>query len=66
MKFQFVEKNRSSFPVKKMCHSLNVSQSGYYRWRKAPISPGKQENRKTQESHKRDLSTHTKAWLAAR
>lgn len=38
MRFQFVEKNRSSFPVKKMCHVFGVSLSGYYRWLKAPIS----------------------------
>jgi len=44
MKFKFIEKNRSSFPVKKMCHILKVSQSGYYRWRKAPLSSLKIEN----------------------
>ena len=31
MRFFFVENHRSSFPVKKMCHVLRVSQSGYYR-----------------------------------
>jgi putative transposase len=44
MKFEFIENNRSSFPVKKMCHMLKVSQSGYYRWRKAPLSSLKIEN----------------------
>ena len=43
MKFQFIERNRSSFPVKKMCQVLEVSQSGYYHWRKAPDSPRKAE-----------------------
>lgn len=38
MIFHFIERNRSSFPVKKMCHVLEVSQSGYYRWMKAPVS----------------------------
>lgn len=38
MKFQFIESNRSSFPVKKMCQVLNVSQSGFYYWRAAPVS----------------------------
>ena len=46
MKFKFIENKRSSFPVKKMCHMLNVSQSGYYRWRKAPLSSQKIENKK--------------------
>ena len=44
MKFKFIKNNRSSFPVKKMCHVLKVSQSGYYRWRKAPLSSLKIEN----------------------
>ena len=43
MIFQFIERNRSSFPVKKMCHVLEVSQSGYYHWRKAPVSARKAE-----------------------
>lgn len=38
MKFQFIKENRSSFPVKKMCHVLKLSLSGYYRWWKAPLS----------------------------
>ena len=44
MKFKFIEKNRLSFPVKKMCHVLQVSQSGYYRWRKALLSSLKLED----------------------
>jgi len=38
MRFQFIKENRSSFPVKKMCHVLKLSQSGYYRWSTAPVS----------------------------
>lgn len=30
MKYEFIKNNRSSFRVKKMCHWLNVSLSGYY------------------------------------
>ncbi|MDY0045204.1 MAG: hypothetical protein RBS82_11155, partial [Syntrophales bacterium] len=33
-----IKENRSSFPVKKMCHVLNLSLSGYYRWCTAPVS----------------------------
>jgi len=43
MIFHFIERNRSSFPVKKMCHVLEVSQSGFYRWMKAPVSNQKAE-----------------------
>ena len=46
MRFLFIENNRSSFPVKKMCHVLQVSLSGYYRWRQAPMSPRALRNEK--------------------
>lgn len=44
MRYQFIKENRSSFPVVKMCQTLNVCSSGFYRWLKAPFSPRKQEN----------------------
>ncbi len=44
MRYQFVKKNRSSFPVKKMCQILKVSPSGFYRWRKTPQSPRANQN----------------------
>ena len=44
MRYQFVQQNRSSFPVMKMCQVLKVSQSGYYRWRKNPLSVRKVRN----------------------
>jgi len=34
MKYEFIEINRSSFRVMKMCQALKVSLSGYYAWRK--------------------------------
>ncbi len=46
MKYRFIQSNRSLFPVKKMCHVLQVSKSGYYRWTQAPESTWKQENRR--------------------
>ena len=44
MRYRFVQENRSSFPVMKMCQVLKVSQSGYYRWRKNPLSVRKVRN----------------------
>lgn len=38
MRFQFIHANRSSFPVKKMCHVFKLSLSGYYRRCTAPLS----------------------------
>jgi len=58
MKFNFIEKNRLSFPVKKMCHMLKVSQSGYYRWRKAPLSSLKIENERLDARIKELFSEH--------
>ena len=43
MRFQFIKGNRSSFPVKKMCHVLKTSPSAYYRWRTPSFSPRRSE-----------------------
>jgi len=58
MKYRFIEKNRSSFPVKKMCHTLQVTPSGFYRWEKAPLSKRKHENIKIKERVKEIFSAH--------
>ena len=44
MTYTFIESNRSTFQVKKMCHVFQVSPSGYYRWFKAPQSDRAVEN----------------------
>ena len=58
MKFKFIENNRSSFTVKKMCHVLKVSQSGYYHWRMAPLSSRKIEKELLQERIKGLFAQH--------
>lgn len=45
MTFQFIEANRSSFPVKKMCQTLGVSRSGFYAWLSRPESKRSVENK---------------------
>jgi putative transposase len=55
MTYLFIKENRSSFPVKKMCQVLQVSQSGYYRWLKSPHSPRKEEKIKDQRANKGNL-----------
>lgn len=46
MKYQFVQKYRSKFSVKEMCHALQISRSGYYSWLKNPKSKQTIENEK--------------------
>lgn len=49
MRYQFVKDNRNSFSVVKMCQTLNVCSSGFYRWLSTPISPRKVETTKIRE-----------------
>ena len=45
MRFQFMENQRDEFPVTRMCEVLDVSPSGYYVWRKRPVSAREMANR---------------------
>jgi len=44
MKYRYIEKQRLFFGVEKMCRALQVSSSGYYRWRKGDESSRGKEN----------------------
>jgi len=46
MKYKFIDAYRSEFEVGKMCRALRVSRSGYYAWRKKPVSEREKENEK--------------------
>jgi transposase InsO family protein len=46
MKYKFIDTYRSEFEVGKMCRALRVSRSGYYAWRKKPVSEREKENEK--------------------
>lgn len=38
MRYQFIEAYREEYPVRVLCETLEVSESGYYDWRKRPMS----------------------------
>lgn len=38
MRFQFIKENEDAFEVAVMCETFNVSRSGYYSWKKRPVS----------------------------
>ncbi len=46
MKFRFVQANRETFRVGKMCEVLKVSRSGYYAWRRRGPSEREEEDRR--------------------
>jgi putative transposase len=38
MIYQFMDDHRTEYPVTRLCHTLSVSPSGYYAWRRRPPS----------------------------
>lgn len=41
MKYKFIETHRDHYPISLMCRVLIVARSGYYEWRKQPLSAQK-------------------------
>jgi|SRR5579862_3410768 len=44
MKYQFIEEQKQNFPIVVMCSVLEVSESGFYAWRKRPICRRRRED----------------------
>lgn len=44
MRFQFIGDHRNEFPVARMHKVLDISRSGYYAWRKRPVSAREMAN----------------------
>ena len=62
MRFAFMEEHREMFPVVRLCEVLKVSPSGYYAWRKRPMSATERANRQLVERiravHSESLETY--------
>lgn len=62
MKFQFIEARRDTYPVHLMCQVLQISRSGYYAWRKRPLSRREMANQTLVEQirviHRESLETY--------
>jgi putative transposase len=43
-RYEFIKQNRKRFPVRRLCAMMRVSSSGYYAWRKRPVSQRAREN----------------------
>ena len=44
MKYHFIGEYQHEFPIARMCQALSVSESGYYAWRKRPLSERKRRD----------------------
>jgi putative transposase len=44
VRYQVVEAYREEYPISVLCDTLGVSLSGYYAWKKRPVSKHRQED----------------------
>ena len=53
MRYQFIEQHRERHSITQMCAVLRVSRSGYYAWRKRPVSAREMANRDLEQEIQR-------------
>src|SRR5258708_28094588 len=58
MKYQFIEQQKQEFPVVVMCRVLNVSESGFYAWRKRPICQRQREDAQLSTQIRQVFTSH--------
>ncbi len=58
MKYQFIEQHKQEFPVVVICRVLEVSESGYYAWRKRSTCRRKQEDAHLTQEIRQVFETH--------
>lgn len=44
MRFAFIDAEKASFPISRMCHALGVSQSGFFAWQDRPACRRQQQD----------------------
>jgi len=44
VKFAFIDAEKASFPISRMCHVLGVSQSGFFAWQERPACRRQQQD----------------------
>ena len=59
MKYQFIEQYKQEFPVVVMCQVLDVSESGFYAWRKRPACRHQREDAQLTETIRQVFASHS-------
>lgn len=58
MKYQFIEQYKQEFPIVVMCRVLDVSESGFYAWRKRPPCQRQREDAQLTEEIRQEFRAH--------
>ena len=58
MKYQFIEQYKQEFPIVVMCRVLDVSESGFYAWRKRPACQHQREDAQLTEEIRQEFRAH--------
>ena len=59
MKYQFIDQYKQEFPVVVMCQVLDVSESGFYAWRKRPPCRRQREDAQLTEKIRQVFASHS-------
>ena len=66
MRYQVIEEHRGEYPVSLLCETLEVSVSGYYDWRKRPMSQHAQADAELAEQMQAAYYAHRKVYGSPR